>query len=374
MPNVREALRWSITRGDATAGLRLVTMLAFFWWGDMRAAEGLSHIERLLAAADDLPSDLAQVAYGVAVDLSLQVRDGTRCERFIRAGLSLPEPDRPDSPFAHEMAMTRRAELEFWAAFMGLDDWRVHAEAGIALARKSGLRRELLGALSRTATLYAWRGIESWAHELFSEALALNHVARLVFHRNYGRFLAGCGDRAGSSEQFRQGLAAVNAIGFPAAIHETRLFMFRRLREWKQHAAVLGFAASSLGAASNRGLRGLARFLSARIAVTYRDLGETARAARYRAISDRVAGDILLGREVRNYRDFFRLRAVLAEIDSPEWTEMEESLDAELIAEERRNAAQVRTIDAALTAEADARRYGAEDPESAMWLAYLDPE
>ena len=115
----------------------------------------------------------------------------------------------------------------------------------------------------------------------------------------------------------------------------------------------------------------MARFLSALIAVTYRDLGESARAARYRAISDRVAGDILFGREIRG---FLRLTAVLAEIDSPQWTEMEASLDAELLAEERRTAAEIRMIDAAQTAEADARRYGAEDPESAMWLAHLDSD
>ena len=89
--NLRAALRWSLTHGKGTDGLRLAAHLADYWDDRSRFGEGVTWLTETLAAAEDAAPELRALALAGAAELSIGQGAHGDATSFARRSLALAE-------------------------------------------------------------------------------------------------------------------------------------------------------------------------------------------------------------------------------------------------------------------------------------------
>lgn len=205
--NLRAALGWSVTSGDAELGLRLAGALAPFWYAHGYANEGRNWFEVLLPVASDVPPSVrARALLGAGGWI---VSDNKRGVDLLQESLSLyrelgddhgivpalvllslrqlNQGDVEQATVAGEEALRRARTLDGGAylswvlSTLGAAAIRLRrfeeAEAlimeGLALARKVGDVRSIARTISQLALIASLRSDFGRAAELAEEGLAL---------------------------------------------------------------------------------------------------------------------------------------------------------------------------------------------------------
>ena len=255
--NLRAALGWSVEADEVETGLRLATALTLFWFVRGHAREGREWFEDAASRGR---------AHAPLAALRANALSGTG---YLASHLG-----------------------DFAAAF-------ALGEAGLAIARELGDRREIARALHRLAIVAGQRGERDRPAALFEEALAYyrelddqHGIAHTLANLGQELFIRGELDRAGALlpeavERMRalgeqRGLAvALGSLGLltakqgdldeAAAMHEEAIAIYRRLGFKRGLAIDLDWLA---GVARLRGDLDQARSLQAESLALWRELGD----------------------------------------------------------------------------------------------------
>jgi predicted ATPase len=167
--NVRAALGWAADRGQTEAGLRLAAALSSFWDFAGHRREGLSWLERLLAAGDGVEPRVRADALHVAASLAWRVGSYSLAAERQQASLALFRELRDP----HGVADATRG------MGIALDGERRYAESlrlfedAVSLLRELGDREPLASALLNLGVAHARHGDPRRSTALYEEALAI---------------------------------------------------------------------------------------------------------------------------------------------------------------------------------------------------------
>ena len=165
--NVRAALHWFATRGDAESLTRLTGTLPWFWWFGGLIREGRDWHDRALAAGAGVSSPARSLVLAGAAQLAIQQSDHDQATAFAKELLVLAraEGDRVSEASAH-FALSRAASQRGDNA-----DAMDHAATATAIFRELGNEQWLPWAVQRLGIETYVAGDAARAAALFSEGL-----------------------------------------------------------------------------------------------------------------------------------------------------------------------------------------------------------
>jgi predicted ATPase/DNA-binding CsgD family transcriptional regulator len=166
--NIRAAVQWSVTNGDAIAGLRLGSALWEFW--DLRghAREGWQHMQRLLERTTDLADDVTRAkALWAAGSLAQTLGLDEPARAVLEASLSLSRV--LGNRWHTGRALVRLGGLAFNRGELELAE-RLHTE-NLAIRRELDHRRGIAVALANLGSVAVRLGDLDRATSLLDEGL-----------------------------------------------------------------------------------------------------------------------------------------------------------------------------------------------------------
>lgn len=168
--NIRSALQWSLSNGDAQAGLRLGSALWEFW--DLRghAREGWQHMQRLLDRAGDLADGPTRAkALWAAGSLAQPLGLDETARALLQESLELSQS--LGNQWHAGRALVRLGNLAFDRGELELAE-RLHTE-NLAIRRELEHRRGIAVALSNLGAVALRLGALDRAQNLFEQGLQL---------------------------------------------------------------------------------------------------------------------------------------------------------------------------------------------------------
>jgi non-specific serine/threonine protein kinase len=168
--NLRAALQWLESSGDAEAGLRLAYDLSFLWWLRGYVGEGRAWMGRFLALPAEHTSAEARASVLVAAGVfARHQNDHAAARRLLEAALVAPCAREPT---AHQ------AQAAYWLGGVSLDEGnysraREYVTASLKLARDIGDTSTIVRALNGLGEVARASGEPEKAQALYTEALTL---------------------------------------------------------------------------------------------------------------------------------------------------------------------------------------------------------
>ena len=214
LPNIRAALDWYLTGGQAEPALRLGSALNRFWRAHGHVSEARGWLSAGLALGDDVPPDVRAKALWVAARQARAQSDHGAAEPLLEQALALFQEvgDLRNAVFALSelgwLALQRRDHLQAFRL----------CELSLTTARALGDPRAISGALNTLGGVADGAGDHTRARNLHAEALALRRTLGdplLVANSAYNLGVAGFrdGDLPAAGEAFSECLALAREIG-----------------------------------------------------------------------------------------------------------------------------------------------------------------
>jgi predicted ATPase/class 3 adenylate cyclase/Tfp pilus assembly protein PilF len=231
--NLRAALSWAQSRGDAETGLRLVAALWRFWWARGRLREGRAWAEALLALAD-----------------------GSGRASGAEDGLEPPNAAPMAPALVRARALRAGGVLALWQGDEAAA--RPWLEEAVTLARVAGDRRAAAAALGDLGIIASHQGDLEQAAARYEESLAL---LREVGHQrniattlgNLGDLVARQGDLERATAYLQEALALLRATGYSAAVAINLLNLGWVARQRGEHAQAEALGREALALARELG-------------------------------------------------------------------------------------------------------------------------
>lgn len=226
--NLRAALQWASTGGEAETGLRLAGALARFWWLQGHLSEGRGHLERLLALPEAASPTAARVAalqaLGMLISRHADFDDDAGGQAAARAcheeGLAIARAldDRPRVVAALRELGRLGSELGDWAAA------RPRLEESLLIAREMGDRDAIALALSELGSLALFEEDYARAGPLLTESLVLFQERGDIGNASFALFFLGHlareqGHYADAHTCFAESLAILPLSQYRWALH-----------------------------------------------------------------------------------------------------------------------------------------------------------
>lgn len=167
--NLRAAMAWSVENGRTETGLRLAAALAAYWDFSGHRREGLSNLERLLAAGGEVDRAVRAEALHVAASLAWRVGEPDLAVVRQRESLALYRELRDPRGVANAMRGLGIV-LDMQGGYA--ESLRLFEEA-VSLLRELDDRELLASALLNLGVGQARHGDAQRAAELYEEALAM---------------------------------------------------------------------------------------------------------------------------------------------------------------------------------------------------------
>jgi predicted ATPase/class 3 adenylate cyclase len=213
--NLREALTWFASVGEAKLRLRLASALKNFWWVQGHLTEGRRSLEEALESADTVPAVLR--AYALTGLGQLAYRQGAfdAAKRAYEESLELYREVGDPTGIA-------RAIGELGSVAAGEEDYERAAslyEESAALFREAGDRMRLASTLGNLGAIANIQGDYDRGRRLSEEALALHREfgakddIALVLH-NLGRVALHERRHADAAELLRESIALSSELSF----------------------------------------------------------------------------------------------------------------------------------------------------------------
>jgi predicted ATPase/DNA-binding CsgD family transcriptional regulator len=212
--NIRAAIGWSLTQGEAETGLRLAAALWRYWSarGDLR--EGYGWLEQTLAAGSHAPARTRSKALQGLGNLAVDLGDYAAARGHYETSLAIRRIHGDPSEIAEPLN-----GLGLLAYYRGdYDDARRFHEESLALRRSSDDAHGLGNSMVNLGDVAAAQGHYEAAEALYSEALSVRRrlgdasgIAYCLF--NLGDAAWGRGDQAAARLRFEESLALFRDVG-----------------------------------------------------------------------------------------------------------------------------------------------------------------
>ncbi|MDP9367270.1 MAG: tetratricopeptide repeat protein [Chloroflexota bacterium] len=226
--NLRVALDWSSTGGDAGIGLRLASALWRFWAPRGHLREGREWLERALLTGEDAPPATRAKALHHLGNLALDLDDYPRAEAAYEASLHLwrahgNEPGVAAALNGLGLVASNRGDYR--------EAMRLHGEA-LDLRRKHGDRYGITLSLHNLGNVARDEGDYERARALHEEVVErrreLGDLAGLAYSSwILGQLAAGQGDADAAGQRFEEGLRLFREVGDKLGIGYTLVDLAR---------------------------------------------------------------------------------------------------------------------------------------------------
>ncbi len=237
--NLRAALDWSLSGGDALLGMRTASALVFFWVRRDHHSEGRAYLERALSLSGGAPTALKAKLHLTAGVLAYFREDLAACLEIYRQSVELFR--QIEEPGGLGWA------LVFYGGTLAMvhderyDEALALCDEGMAIMRQTGDRPGIAQALNFVGEMARIHGDLPFAKALYEECLAISReigdqMREMMVYNNLIYVAMREGDYARAGELFRPGVRLAIAIqsasqlasfvmtlaGLKAAQHEAR--------------------------------------------------------------------------------------------------------------------------------------------------------
>jgi non-specific serine/threonine protein kinase len=205
--NLRAALAWSITDGQAELALQLICAMHYFWRARGPIREALTWLERIQALAGAVPERLQIEASLVAADLATVIGDAPLALAWTVDAVAWARD--VGDPVVLEFALQNEGRA--WLLAREPERSVVCLEEGLALSRQHGWDRWIPSYLSNLAVAALMLGDAPGAVDLAEEAQELAEAEGFAYMRGANIItladaVRGTGDWARAEDLYRQGL------------------------------------------------------------------------------------------------------------------------------------------------------------------------
>ncbi len=226
--NLRAALEWSSTEGDATVGLSLASALWRFWAPRGHLREGRQSLERALEMGKDAPPQTRAKALHHLGNLALDLDDYSEAQAAYEASLHLWREHGDEQGVAAALnglglVASNRGEYR--------EARRLHGEA-LALRRKHGDLRGITLSLHNLGNVARDEGDYERSRALHKEVVDLRRdlgdLAGLAYSSwILGQLAAGQGEAVEAAQRFQEGLRLFRDVGDKLGIGYTLVDLAR---------------------------------------------------------------------------------------------------------------------------------------------------